>query len=215
MSLKKYEIRNVNVLNILEDFRFTYRELYQPEKTNECLFERMAGEADKWCGDEHLQTLYNMGEAHDGAADTSVCYPIKPNHYNGTHPEEYRKTWEALDQQLKEELGVRCSALSKLYPPDGFIGWHNNANASEHNLIFTWSERGDGWFKFIEPSTGEEVVIQDEPGWNLKAGYFGAYGSDDVVYHCAHTKCFRMTLSYTLGHDFDFWQDCIDYITNP
>ena len=215
MSLKKYEIKNANVLAILEDFRYTYRELYQPENTNQCLFGHMKGEGDKWCGDEHLHNLYDMGEKHDGGADTSVCYPIKPDHYHGTHPEEYRKTWMNLDAQMKEELGVRVSALSTLYPPEGFIGWHNNANASEYNLIFTWSERGDGWFKFIEPSTGEEVVIQDEPGWNLKAGFFGKYGSDDVVYHCARTNCFRMTLSYTLGHDIEFWRDCVDYITNP
>lgn len=215
MSLKKYEIKNQNVLALLEDFRYTYRELYQPEETNALLFERMLGKADYYTGKRFMQVIIDEGEEHDGAANTSVCYPIKPEHYFGTHPEEYGKTWRNLDAQFKEELGVRCSALSTLYPPQGFIGWHNNANASEHNLIFTWSENGDGWFRFIEPSTGEIITVQDEPGWNLKAGYFGAYGSEDVVYHCARTECWRMTLSYTLGHDFNFWQDCIDYITNP
>ena len=78
---------------------------------------------------------------------------------------------------------METSALSTLYPPDGFIGWHNNANAAAFNLIFTWSEKGDGWFKYIEPTSKEVITISDVQGWQLKAGYFGAYGSGDVVYH--------------------------------
>ena len=30
----------------------------------------------------------------------------------------------------------------------------------------------------------------------MKAGYFGAYGSGDVVYHAARTNCYRMTLKF-------------------
>lgn len=215
MSLKKFEIKNANVIAILEDFRYTYRELYNPEETNECMFPRYVDKADYYTGPEFLKVILDQGEEHLGAAEVSVCYPIKPHHYNGTHPDEYQKTWSNLDATLKEELGLSSSALSTLYPPNGFIGWHNNANASAYNLIFSWSENGDGWFRYIDPVSGEEITVQDEKGWNLKAGHFGQYGSGDVVYHCARTNCYRMTLSYVLGHNQDYWQDCIDYITNP
>jgi len=214
MSLKKYSIKNGVVLNILEDFRYTYRELYQPEKSNRCLFSELKGMADVYTGEDEMWRIIDMGEEHDGSASTSVCYPIKPEHYNGTHPEEYAKTWHNLNTSLTEELGVQHSALSTLYPPQGFIGWHNNANASAYNLIFTWSEKGDGWFKYVDPKTQEVVTVQDEKGWNLKAGHFGTYGSGDVVYHAASTNCYRMTLSYVLGHDENYWQDCIDFITS-
>lgn len=214
MSLAKYEIKNLSVLDLLEEFRYTYRELYQPEKTNRILVESMVGMADHYTSEEEMNRIVMMGHDHLGAAENSVCHPIKKEFYEGTHPEEYAKTWSQLDEKMKTELGLETSALSTLYPPDGFIGWHNNANAAAFNLIFTWSESGDGWFKYIEPTSKEVITIPDVKGWQLKAGYFGAYGSGNVVYHAARTNCYRMTLSYVLGHSEDYWQDCIDYITN-
>lgn len=213
MSLAKYEIRNRNVLDLLEEFRYTYRELYQPEKTNLVLKADQAGMADHYTGEDEMRRIMSMGERHLGAAENSVCHPIKVEFYRGTHPEEYAKTWSYLDGKMKTELGLETSALSTLYPPNGFIGWHNNANASAFNLIFTWSEKGDGWFKYVDPETQSVITIPDEKGWQLKAGYFGAYGSDQVMYHAARTNCYRMTLSYVLGHNKDYWQDCIDYLT--
>ena len=214
MSLSKYEIKNRNVLDLLEEFRYTYRELYQPEKTNLVLRSDQAGMADHYTGDDEMQRIMSMGERHLGAAENSVCHPIKVEFYRGTHPEEYAKTWSHLDGKMKTELGLETSALSTLYPPNGFIGWHNNANASAFNLIFTWSEKGDGWFKYVDPETKAIIEMPDEQGWQLKAGYFGSYDTDQVVYHAARTNCYRMTLSYVLGHNKDYWQDCIDYITN-
>ena len=213
MTLSKYEIKNRNVLDLLEEFRYTYRELYQPEKTNLVLRSDQAGMADHYTGEDEMRRIMSMGERHRGAAENSVCHPIKVEFYRGTHPEEYAKTWSQLDDKMKTELGLERSALSTLYPPKGFIGWHNNADASAFNLIFTWSENGDGWFKYVDPETQSVIKIPDEKGWQLKAGYFGAYGSDQVVYHAARTNCYRMTLSYVLGHNQDYWQDCIDYLT--
>ena len=213
MSITKYTIKNAEVLSILEDFRYTYRDMYQPENTNNCLFTEMKGMAEHYTGEEEMRRIINMGQEHSGSPENSVCYPIKPDHYKGTHPQEYSKTWNMLNSKLTEELGVQDSALSTLYPPQGFIGWHNNANAAAYNLIFTWSQDGDGWFKYVDPKTQEVVTIKDDKGWNLKAGHFGEYGSGDVVYHAASTECYRMTLSYVLGHSEDYWKDCIDFIT--
>lgn len=210
----KLDIRNRNLLEILEDFRYTYRELYQPEQTNRCLVEELRGQSDHYTGEEEMWRVIDEGRDHRGAAENSVCHPIKPDHYFGTHPEEYRKTWNALNSSLMEELGVQHSALSTLYPPEGFIGWHNNADASAYNVIFTWSEKGDGWFKYVDPKTEQVITVHDEQGWNCKAGYFGDYDSGNVVYHAARTECYRMTLSYVLGHDEDYWKDCIETITN-
>lgn len=212
MSLSKYGIKNEKVLDLLEKFRYTYREVYRPEETNLALSD-LEGLADLYTGDEEMNRIIGMGEDHDGAASNAFSYAIKPEFYRGEDSTKYRKTWSSLDEEIRIELGLKHSALSQLYPPGGYIGWHNNANAAAHNLIFTWSETGDGWFKYIEPKTNELITIQDEKGWNLKAGYFGAYGSGDVVYHAARTNCYRMTLSYVMAHDENYWQDCIDYVT--
>ena len=214
MSLTSYEIRNRLVIDLLEEFRYTYRELYLPEETNVLLGGlECADKADYYTGDDELSRVMDMKEDHEGFARGASCYAIKPEHYKSTHPEEYAKTWTHINDKMKTELGLQSSALSSLYPPGGYIGWHNNANASAHNLIFSWSESGDGWFKYVDPKTNEIITVEDKQGWQLKAGYFGAYGSGDVVYHAARTNCYRMTLSYVLGHNEDYWQDCIDYIT--
>lgn len=215
MSLEKFEIKNPRVLEILERFRYTYREMYRPEESNRMLVREQLGMADHYTGENEMRRIVDMGTKHGGAAENSVCHPIKPEFYDGPDINTYARRYSELDRDLKTELGLGSSALSTLYPPGGFIGWHNNANASQHNLILTWSETGDGWFRFIDPKTKELVTIPDQKGWNMKAGHFGAYGSGDVVYHAARTNCYRMTLSYVLGHDLEYWKDCIDYITNP
>lgn len=214
MSLKKYVVKNPRVLDLLEKFRYTYREIYRPEETNICLSPNQKGMADHYTDENEMNRIIEMGEDHKGAASNAYSFAIKPEFYKGDDSTEYRRKWIELDAEMKTELGLKSSALSQLYPPQGFIGWHNNANASAYNLIFTWSETGDGWFKFIDPKTSELVTIHDEKGWNLKAGYFGSYGSGNVVYHAARTNCYRMTLSYVMEHDENYWQDCIDYVTN-
>lgn len=213
MSLQKYEIKNRRVLDLLEKFRYTYREVYCPEETNDSLSPDQKDMADHYTSDEEMNRIISMGEGHDGAASNSYSFALKPEFYKGEDALTYKRVWSSLDEEMKTELGLRHSALSQLYPPKGFIGWHNNANAAAHNLIFTWSETGDGWFKYVDPKTSEVITIQDEKGWNLKAGYFGAYGSGDVVYHAARTDCYRMTLSYVMAHDENYWKDCVDYVT--
>jgi hypothetical protein len=214
--MQSFAIKNQVVLDILEKFRCTYLEKYDivNMKTNGVFGKEIKDQADYYTGSEFMKSIINMGRKHEGAADKSYSHAIKPEHYYGDRQKEYKKDWIALDEAIKTELGLGSSALSQVYPPNGFIGWHNNANASAFNLIFTWSETGDGWFKYIDPKTGKLVTMDDSPGWTLKAGYFGEYGSGKVVYHAARTYCTRMTLSYVLGHDKDYWQDCIDHINN-
>ena len=44
--------------------------------------------------------------------------------------------------------------------------------------------------------------MQDEPGWQLKAGYFGHHGEPDkVCYHSASTDCNRITVSFIFNHN--------------
>ena len=120
--------------------------------------------ADHYTGDEEMHRIVMMGRDHLTLLRILSVIPIKKEFYEGTHPEEYAKTWSQLDEKMKTELGLETSALSTLYPPDGFIGWHNNANAAAFNLIFTWSEKGDGWFKYIEPTSKEVITISDGTG---------------------------------------------------
>jgi hypothetical protein len=108
------------------------------------------------------------------------------------------KKYDELNYEFMNYLSTKTCALAVLYPPDGFISWHNNANASSYNLIFSWSETGNGYFQYVDGDTGEIVKLQDNQGWQCKAGYFGNYGEHEskLCYHSAKTDCWRMTVSF-------------------
>ena len=216
--MKFYDIKNERVLDILEEFRYTYFEKYDVRnEVNRSFKSHVLNNVpiDYYISDHFRDEVIGLGTSHSGAAEYSYSYAIKPNNLEDRgKTDPYKEDWIKLDEKIKLELGLRFSALSMMYPPDGYIGWHNNANASSYNLVFTYSETGDGWFKFVDPLTGVVNTLQDKKGWSLKAGYFGSYNEPEhIYYHAAWTGCWRMTLSYVLGKDKNYWQDCIDYIT--
>lgn len=205
--LKDIPVRNSELLDILNQ----YVDLYNMDGFMDnvhlyCENERDQENRDRWLGEDYLQEIIDMGERHEGFPDHMVGYNFKPH-----QPEENRfvnnvdldykksimdKVYEINDQMMFF-LGVRNNALTSFYPPGGYISWHNNANAAAYNLIFSWSETGEGWFKYKHPETGEMVHMQDHAGWQCKAGYFGHYGEPEkLCYHAASTDCRRITVSF-------------------
>ena len=163
-------------------------------------------EAEYYVSDEYFNKICEMKMGHDG-------FPEKMKAYNFQHsqtdvdwsaPDVTRKHKEMCDlynkllREMTLEYAWRNTALASIYPPGGMISWHNNANAPGYNVIFSWSETGDSYFKYWDPVQEKEVIMYDKPGWNAKVGGFGSYsdGWDKVIYHAAHTNCWRMTLSF-------------------
>ena len=152
---------------------------------------------------EYCDKIVSMGQAHNGYPESIYTYPLKgdkleSNIKDNTHAAELIKRYSDYNTELCSILCTKNNALTTMYPPNGFISWHNNANASAYNLIFSWSETGDGHFQYIDGETGETIVMKDRKGWNCKAGYFGSYKEHQskLVYHSAETDCWRMTISY-------------------
>ena len=208
--MQTFEIKNPRVLALLERLRYLYRDKYDVTQTN-TLIGSFDDDANRWLSKEFRNSIIDMGRDHNGGPPMARSYALKPDHYRGSDA-NYAKDFAEIDEAIKTELGLNVNALSQLYPPEGFIAWHNNANASGYNLIFTWSEKGDGWFKYIDQA-GEEVTMPDTKGWSLKAGYFGNYDDGYTCYHAAYTKCWRMTHSFVVAKDKDYWLDCLDYIS--
>lgn len=207
------EIRNKNVLKLLDEIVYLHREKWDPVVYNQLACS--SKDANRYISDEFKDHIMSMGTRHEGAADKSWSYLLKFEHFVGDRKlfQQYKDDFRRVNDELKEELGLDCNALSTAYPPGGYIGWHNNANAPAYNLLFTWSETGAGWFKYVDPKTGETITMHDKPGWQCKAGYYGTYDEPDhVIYHAAYTECWRMTHSFTLGFSEDYWLDCIEYI---
>jgi len=117
-----------------------------------------------------------------------------------------------LDDDLMTFLGARNNALKMYYPPEGFIGWHNNGNAHGYNIVITYSKTGDGAFYSYDLKTKEIIEYKDKPGWNIKVGYFGKFSEPDTVFwHSARTDCDRLTLSYII-YDKNIWDNMIEDI---
>jgi hypothetical protein len=164
---------------------------------------------DYFTGDEYFEQVKSQNEGHDGFPEIVVGWSFNNEiRYDKHNPVISRKIAEVSDRHSKfltniqTTFNLKKNALFTLYPPGGYISWHNNANASAYNFIFTYSETGDGWWKHWDPVAQKMVHIPDVKGWQCKAGHFGAYadGSDKLVYHAARNgkSGKRMTVAFVL-----------------
>ena len=116
--------------------------------------------------------------------------------------EEFFKFHQHAKNELPVEIGTASSALLVYYPKDGLTGWHTNWNANAYQILFTWSETGDGFFRYYDKAKDEVVTIQDKPGWQCRWYYFGR--KDEIEDHCWHacyTRCERMTLAFKFSNE--------------
>lgn len=212
-------IKNEELIEALNNFLWFYDNRRKLEEYVHCTCDR--DKKEDFIGDNAkygLDYIMNQGHQHEGFPDSIQGYSLDTekmkNHIknfrnDGDSREAEQQLWLAeaaknyslWNKKLIEILCVRNNALAVLYPPDGYISWHNNANASAYNFIFTWSEHGDGHFDYVDTDTGDIVEIPDVKGWQCKAGYFGSYEEHEsqLCYHSAVTeKGWRLTVSFML-----------------
>lgn len=111
-----------------------------------------------------------------------------------------------LSGRLSSILGMERNALEMYYPAQGYISWHHNGHAAGWNVLFTYSENGNGYFTYRCPSTGEIVKIQDQKGWSAKVGYFPSTlnnNIEDLFWHAAYTDEPRLTIAFVVPADSD------------
>jgi len=191
-------INNSEILETLNKFLWFYDE--REKEIKKCVIFDEGKDRDYFTGDKHRDSIMSRGSIHDGFPEAGKFYSFKTDNKN-TGGSLTRKTIEkytTFNEEMQVKLCTRGNGLTAMYPPEGYISWHNNANASSYVLIFTWSETGDGYFKYIDGYTGDEIVIPDKKGWQCKAGYFGAYDEEPekLVYHTASADCWRITVAY-------------------
>ena len=164
-------------------------------------------DADYYTGDEYFKKIKDMGKAHNGFPEIVVSHSFgigqlhfeKHTGSSNIIPQVSEKQQSFLEN-IQTTFNLKRPALFAVYPPGGYISWHNNANASAYNFIFTWSETGDGHWRHWDNKEQKMVTIPDVKGWQCKAGYFGAYEDppEKLVYHTARTNCLRMTIAFVL-----------------
>lgn len=224
--MKSISIQNSEVIEVLEKFRTLWYdniELFQKSKHLTCVESK--DKRDYYVGDNYKKEIMHMGPSHKGFPEVFYGYNLQfgtervPIQKEGLVESEnnfyFTKKYREINEELSLILGSHSNALCAVYPPGGYISWHNNANATAYNVIFTWSENGDGYWKHVDPNTKEDVVVKDVPGWQCKSFYFGSYDEDDsnLVYHMASTDCWRMTVSYIFDrHNRDWWEETLEEI---
>jgi hypothetical protein len=200
-------VRNKELLERLNRYRdFLMNDVEDFQKTYHLQCKEHAKNRHYWAGDVHLKEILDQGQRHEGFPDSVYGYELgvhRQNHQffqDDVHPSKRRDKVAELGwmgNELLSWVGAKNNALTAFYPPGGYISWHNNANAPAYNLIFSWSETGDGQFCYIDPRTKEKVIMKDHKGWQCKAAYFGHYEEPErLFYHSASTDCWRITVSF-------------------
>lgn len=166
---------------------------------------------DGWTSEKHMREIMAQGNTHDGFPDVCKARGMKPDRQltKSSHSKavvaECIQKWGDFNSELGSALSARNNALGVIYPPGGFISWHNNHNAPGYNLIFTYADADTGFFEYWDSSKEEVVRLYDTPGeWTCKAGYFAAMHEpiEKKVYHSASAPTdSRMTISYVFARD--------------
>jgi hypothetical protein len=205
-TFKKIPLNNSQILERLDDnLWFKRKEVldqFHLNNHNATLKDR-----DHYVSEKYFHYVHDLKRNHDGFPEKIQSWSFQ---HNTIKPKKTQKSDALIQQEAYRRYSdfqhwfegtycMRSCALFAVYPPGGFISWHNNANAAAYNCIFTWSETGDGFFKWYDRKNKKFVTWKDEPGWQCRLGYFAGYDDDwdELVYHCAATDCWRMTISFT------------------
>jgi len=161
---------------------------------------------------EKIRALALEPELRNGYLPNALDYrgfPIDYRFISVEHIKNELMSKEWLDYyeygkfDLPIEIGTASSALFVHYPNNGLTGWHTNWNANAYQILFTWSETGDGFFSYWDKQQNKVVTVQDKPGWQCRWYYFGR--KDEPEHHCWHT-CYsgnsrRMTLAFKFSNE--------------
>lgn len=194
--MSEVAIRNKEFLEVLESFS---QEMLSKPSYNDDVFWTYRDiddihRGEYFCSREYLDECLSRDELV-GPPDRYFAQPI--SNMVRKDPEMWQPFMQKVKYDFASEIGAHTSALLSYYPPGGFVGWHTNYDANAYQILFTWSENGDGYFKYYDKEKDQIVTIQDKPGWQCRHFYFGAEQEPDLhCWHSAYAGCQRITLAY-------------------
>lgn len=94
------------------------------------------------------------------------------------------------------------------YVPKGFDRWHSDSDVTGYAILFSYSEEGNGYFKYKIPNSSEIVTVVDEPGWMIRGMYYGNT-ADSELWHCVASEGFRVTFILTFTSE-DKYNNAVD-----
>ena len=198
--MQTIEIKNIELKNLLNDYSEWFENL---DKTSI----KVRGQKDideYYTSEEYLSSMDK--KIHEGfpekthGIDLVFCDSIDDN---------IRKRIRQVDMDFNSVLGSERCAVKMYYPEGGYMGWHNNHNASGYNILFSYTKNGNGFFRY---KTDQLVTMNDSPGWTAKVGYYGNNDEPDKLFwHCARAYEDRLTLGFVIPNK-NFWEMMIEDI---
>lgn len=201
--MKKIEIKNKELIIILNDFSTWFEEIGKP-------YIKPKGKLDEneyYTSEEYFNTIDQ--EKHIGFPEKSFGMDMG---MIKSSDESLKTRIRKVDSDLNSILGSKHCAVKMYYPEGGYMGWHNNHNASGYNILLSYTKTGNGFFRYKDPSTMNTHTMFDDKGWTAKVGYFGNLEEKEHLYwHCARAHEDRLTLGFVIP-DKSFWEMMVDDI---
>ena len=81
------------------------------------------------------------------------------------------------------------------YPPNGYMGWHTNANVQGFRLYCSHTPVAQcSYFRYLDPLTNQIETSWDSAGWN-----FRCFRTDlEPLWHCVYSQTDRISFGYGL-----------------
>lgn len=163
--------------------------------------------------DNYLMEIVDKDGEHEGYPE--ICYSYDLN--MKIHEEPFLSKHDEVSEELLSFTGAAFNAVHVYYPKNGFMGWHNNWNAYGYNILLSYTENGEGFFKYRKGNANKKiheiVHMQDPGGWCCKVGYYGrGREADKVYYHCAGSYEPRITIGMIIPN-LDIWRNLIEDIS--
>jgi hypothetical protein len=196
--MKSITIVNNRLAEILDNFKkdiflkkesyFIKEEINEEEKVRACSKEYLDDVKDKMIGRTHDCKTSNVDQYQE-ALKLNADLAEWDNHQG------YIVSQRGVASLRYEKFSK--NALATIYPKNGYMAWHNNNDAPGHNVLFTWTENGQGFFRYQDPETKEIVTMNDKPGWTCKVGYFASRNEmDKIFWHCCSADEIRITVAW-------------------
>ena len=172
--------------------------------------------------EEYCNEIVSSGIGHSGYPDDANMLDLLSSEAvndkrlvkNSYYLDEVKPKLFQYNIDMQHFLGSRNAGIFTYYPPNGYISWHNNANAPGYNILFTWSETGDGYFAYRDKNN-QTVKVHDKKGWSAKMCYFPSFSEDiGTFYHAASTNCRRITCAYRFEDGEAIWKDLKEDLEN-
>ena len=132
----------------------------------------------------------------------------------GAIPQSMVPAISDINRDLNAWFGSKFCAVQMYYPPGGYMNWHHNANCPGYNILMSYSQDGNGFFRYQDPVSKEIITMEDVPGWTAKVGYYGPLNEPDkVIWHCAKTFSGpRLTFGYVIPDEAMWEMMCEDIL---